>query len=82
MLKWYRGTGFKKYKVELWKAGKKIKTIQFGDNRYQQYRDKTPLKLYSHKDHLDKKRRRSYRARHNLIYKPFSPGRFSLRYLW
>jgi len=82
MLKWYRGTGLKKYKVELWKAGKKIKTIQFGDKRYQQYRDKTPLKLYSHKDHLNKTRRRSYRARHNLIYKPFSPGRFALRYLW
>lgn len=82
MLKWFRGTGHKKYKVQLWRNGKKIKTIQFGDNRYSQYKDKTPLKLYSHKDHLDKKRRASYRARHNLNYEEFSAGRFALKYLW
>tara|TARA_R110001592_G_scaffold303747_1_gene575944 strand:- start:9506 stop:9754 length:249 start_codon:yes stop_codon:yes gene_type:complete len=82
MLKWYKGTGNKKYKVEKWIRGKKIKTIQFGDKRYQQYKDTTPLKLYSSKNHLDKKRRTSYHARHNLNYEAFSPGAFSKKYLW
>ena len=82
MLKWFRGTGNKKYKVEKWIGGKKVKTIQFGDKRYFQYFDKTPLKLYTHKNHLDKKRRKAYHSRHNLNYEEFSAGRFSKRYLW
>ena len=53
--KFSKGTGFKKYKVEVFVGGKKIKTTQFGDKRYAQFKDKTPLKLYSKKDHLDKK---------------------------
>lgn len=40
------------------------KKVSFGDKRYQHYKDQTPLKLYSHLDHLDPKRRASYRARH------------------
>ena len=55
---WSRGTGKKKYRVELWSHGKnskKIRTIQFGHKDYGQYKDKTPLKLYSSKDTLDKK---------------------------
>lgn len=81
-LKWYKGTGDKKYKVEKYIRGKKIKTIQFGSKTYGQYKDKTPLKLYSHKDHLDPKRRKAYHARHNLDYETFSPGAFSKKYLW
>jgi len=49
--------------------------IHFGDTRYgsvaawalgtlQQYKDSTPLKLYSHLDHLDPERRRLYHKRH------------------
>ena len=45
---WSRGTGKKKYRVELWSKNKKIKTIQFGHKDYGQFSDKTPLKLYSH----------------------------------
>lgn len=38
--------------------------IHFGDRRYGQYHDSTPLKAYSHLDHLDKKRRELYKQRH------------------
>jgi len=82
VLKWYKGTGNKKYKVEKWTNGKKVKTIQFGDKRYSHYKDTTPLKLYSNKNHLDTKRRKSYHARHNLNYEKFSAGAFSKRFLW
>ena len=63
--KFYKGKYPKKYKVEVYRSGKKIKTTQFGDQRYGQYQDKTPLKLYKKKDTLDKERRRLYRLRHN-----------------
>ena len=80
--KWFRGTGNKKYKVQIFEGGKKIKTIQFGHKLYNQYKDKTPLKLYSHKDTLDKERRRLYHARHNKQYGRLTPSSFSKRYLW
>ena len=32
-------------------------SVHFGDNRYEQYRDSTPLKLYSHLDHNDNTRK-------------------------
>ena len=51
----------KKYSVYVMKGGKK-RLIHFGDSRYQQYRDK--LKHYSHLDHNDSKKRKSYYARH------------------
>ena len=82
MLKWFRGSGFKKYKVEIWEGGKRKKTIQFGDKRYGQYKDKTPLKLYAHKDTLDKKRRKAYRDRHTYAKPKYSAGWFALRFLW
>ena len=44
--KFYKGKYPKKYKVEVYRSSKKIKTTQFGDQRYGQYQDKTPLKLY------------------------------------
>ncbi len=44
---------YKKYKAILPNG----KTVNFGDTRYEQYEDKTPLKLYSNLDHHDKKRR-------------------------
>ena len=78
---WSKGTGNKKYKVTVKQLGKK-KTIQFGDNRYGQYKDKTPLKLYSHMDTLDKDRRRLYRLRHSYPKRKYTPGWFALKYLW
>ena len=82
---WSEGTGNKKYKVKIFKNDKKIKTVQFGDKRYQQYQDNTPLKLYSFMDHNDKNRRRLYRLRHGgKGYQKilFSPAWFSWNFLW
>lgn len=84
-LEWSRGSGNKKYKVVITPSptgsGKK-KTIQFGDKRYGQYKDKTPLKLYKSKDTLDKKRRKAYKARHTYAKPKYSAGWFALKYLW
>jgi len=40
----------------------KIGIIHFGDNRYEQFRDK--IGVYSHLDHNDKKRKELYYKRH------------------
>ena len=44
---------------------KKIRKIHFGDRRYQQYKDRTPLKLYKHKNHTTRKRMQNYFNRHS-----------------
>lgn len=81
--KWYKGTGFKKYKVELYEKGEKIKTIQFGDKRYQHYKDVTPLKLYTHLNHLDKERRKRYKTRHEKDrHTKYTAGWFADKFLW
>ena len=55
--------------------------VSFGDNRHFHYFDK--IGLYSKLNHLDKKRRDNYKARHHKdINKKFSPGWFSYNYLW
>lgn len=57
--------------------------VHFGDSRYGQFKDRTPLKLYSHLDHNDKKRKSNYIRRHSKdINKPYSASWFSLKYLW
>ena len=59
------------------------KWIHFGDTRYQQYRDSTPLQLYTHLDHLDPERRRLYKARHEKTrHVKWSASWFADRYLW
>ncbi len=67
------------------------KTINFGDNRAEQYKDSTGLGLYTSKDHLDPVRRKSYLARAKgiknakgeLTWKmKSSPNYYSVRYLW
>ena len=57
---------FKKYRATI-KNKNGIKHIDFGDNRYQQYKDSTPLKLYRKLDHNDTKRRHNYFSRHSKI---------------
>ena len=42
-----------------------ISKIHFGASDYQQYKDRTPLKLYSNNDHSDKKRQMNYYSRHS-----------------
>jgi len=47
------------------------KWIHFGDSRYEQFRDSTPLKLYSYLDHKDKERRKNYLQRAKGIKNKF-----------
>ena len=57
--------------------------VHFGDTRYEHYKDSTPLKIYSHLDHGDEKRRALYKARHNATrHKKYSPSWFSDVFLW
>jgi hypothetical protein len=67
------------------------KIIHFGDKRYSQFRDSTPLKLYSYLDNNDKVRRTSYLKRAmgiknkqgQLTYLlKSSANYYSLNYLW
>jgi hypothetical protein len=76
----------KKYMALVKPRGKDgpIKRVHFGSIGYQQYRDTTGIGVYSHLDHLDESRRRSYRARHRVYLTPdeFTPAYFSWHYLW
>lgn len=67
------------------------KWIHFGDERYQHYRDLTPIKAHKNMDHNDEKRRALYRKRHENIKdkdgtpfykKKSSPAYWSYTYLW
>ena len=75
----------KKYKAILRnrKTGRKH-TVNYGDSRYEQFRDSTGLGLYSKKNHGDMKRKKNYRARHRKDIKDgyYSAGYFSMKYLW
>lgn len=79
---WSKGGKTKKYKVVMFNNDKKIKTIQFGSKKYQQFKDTTPLKLYSNLDHNDNKRKKNYFSRHKINYPKYSPDWFSKKYLW
>jgi len=82
----------KKYKAVIYNdEGKKVKTLQFGSKGYEQYRDNTPLKLYSNLDHNDIRRKMNYRKRHSKIltkngkpaYKdPLQASYYSFNFLW
>lgn len=65
------------------KTGREVR-VPFGDTHFQQYKDVTGLKLYTKLDHLNLDRRRLYRIRHanDIREGYFSPGYFSMRYLW
>ena len=65
------------------KTSKNVK-IPFGDINYQNFKDDTGLNLYKHLIHGDKKRRKSYRARHKGFLKDgyYSPSHFSYNILW
>jgi len=39
--------------------------IDFGARDYEQYKDRTPLRLYSHKDHGTRRRMKNYYSRHS-----------------
>ena len=75
---------------------KKIRKLHFGDVRYQQYKDRTDLKLYKNKDHNTRKRMQNYFSRHSgtknrkkAILKEiknskgyYTPKILSHKYLW
>jgi len=65
----------KKYMI---KTNKGI--VHFGDNRYNQFKDK--IGLYSDLDHNDEKRRDLYYKRHGKSAKKDSAKYFSHKYLW
>ncbi len=71
----------KKYNAIIEKDGE-ITKIPFGDQRYEQYKDRVPLKLYSHLDHKDFNRRNLYYKRHSVNYPKYSADWFSKTYLW
>jgi len=70
----------KNKKYDVYKKG--FYLLSFGDSRYQQYKDKTPLKHYSHLDHKDKERKRLYYARHGRTTDKNSAKYWSNKYLW
>lgn len=58
------------------------RSVNFGDNRYGQFKDQTKLKLYSHLDNKDPKRKKLYYIRHGVEASKYSPKWFSHKYLW
>ena len=66
IVKFMKGPFPKKYTAKIRnKKTKKERIIHFGDRRYQQYKDRTPLGLYKHKNHGTRKRMRNYFSRHS-----------------
>lgn len=97
IIKFVRGPFPKKYTAYVKnKKTKKIRVIHFGDRRYQQYKDRTPLQLYQKKNHLSRKRMRNYFSRHSGTQKRklaidteinnsngyYTPKILSHRFLW
>ena len=66
------------------KKTNKLKKLNFGDNRYKHFFDKTGLKIYTHLNHNDKQRRKNYISRHSVFIKKgfYSPSYFSMNFLW
>jgi hypothetical protein len=79
----------KKYAITIEYKGT-TKTIHYGNDDYQHYEDRTPLKTYANLNHYDDKRRRSYLARSSKITRgseyaandPFSANRYAMITLW
>jgi hypothetical protein len=71
----------KKYRVWI-RDGDRLFRVDFGDSRYQQFRDRTQLHAFSHLDHNDPKRRERYYKRHKIDYPPFTADYLAKRYLW
>ena len=68
IIKFEKGPPGKKYTAHVkHKRTKKIRKIHFGASDYAQYKDRTPLKLYAHKNHNTRKRMQRYFARHSGV---------------
>jgi hypothetical protein len=97
IVRFEKGPFPKKYTAHVQdKKTRKTRRLHFGDRRYQQYKDTTPLKLYKSKNHGTRKRRQRYYARHSgtknkqrAIAKEtkksrgrYTPKLLSHKYLW
>jgi hypothetical protein len=61
----------------------RFKTVNFGDIRFEQFRDSTGLGLYSNLDHGDNKRRDNFLKRFaKSSKKKYSASWFAKNYLW
>ena len=69
---------YKKYDV--FKNGSYL--LSFGDNRYQQFKDTTPLRAYKDLDHGEEDRRQRYLARHGRTTDKESAKYWANRFLW
>jgi hypothetical protein len=67
-------------KYDVYKEGKYL--TSFGDKRYQQYEDKTPLKHFSYLNHFDERRRNNYYSRFGRNPRFESSLYFAHKYLW
>ena len=68
IVKFEKGPYPKKYTAHVRnKKTKKVRKIHFGDARYPQYRDRTPLGVYTHKNHGTRKRMKNYYLRHSGV---------------
>jgi hypothetical protein len=66
VIKFEKGPHKKKYTAFVrHKKTRKVRKIHFGASDYAQYKDNTPLKLYSYKNHNTRKRRQNYFSRHS-----------------
>lgn len=75
-----KGKGNAKYEADIIWNGELMENVQFGNRFYEQYKDRTPLKLYSKLDHGDKERLRLFHARHRNNNGP--SAMLSKKYLW
>ena len=75
---------YKKYTAIIENKDGKIKKINFGDNRYSQYKDTTGLGEYTYLNNNDPERRRLYHIRHDKDVRAgqYSAGFFALKFLW
>ena len=66
ILRFERGPHGKKYTAFIQdKKTKKIRKLHFGASDYEQFKDRTPLKLYAHKNHNTRRRMQNYFNRHS-----------------
>lgn len=70
----------KKYMADVILKGKLYKNVHFGDARFAQYRDNTPLKLFSYLDHNDWDRKIRFYERHKHNNGP--AAELSKEFLW
>ena len=70
----------KNKKYDVYKNDKYL--LSFGDKRYEQWKDSTPLKAYKHLDHGDQKRKDNYYKRFGKDAKKDTPKWFSHKFLW